>query len=317
MALTKAEIARRKKADIAAATAATKTADKLSREQLAEEYKSAVGIIYNVPELTPLFEQAVNENWTADKFKAAVQSSNWYRNNSEPARLAFARKAIGGADWADLQAIARQTVQQTATNLGVVLTPEQLDGYTQRYVYEGWDAADRKPLMTKALSEDIKFTDKGSLKGLAGNLQDTLKKIAVDNGLRLSDSYYKSAAVSVASGLQTKEDWERDVRDQAASLWPSYSEKIKAGVDVASLASGYVNTMAQTLEINPQDINLNDPYIREALGNFDDKGNPAPLGLWDFEKKLRADPRWMNTKQATDETSSVANTVLKMFGFRG
>jgi hypothetical protein len=148
-------------------------------------------------------------------------------------------------------------------------------------------------------------------------LQDTLKKIAVDNGLRLSDSYYKSAAVSVASGLQTKEDWERDVRDQAASLWPSYSEKIKAGVDVASLASGYVNTMAQTLEINPQDINLNDPYIREALGNFDDKGNPAPLGLWDFEKKLRADPRWMNTKQATDETSSVANTVLKMFGFRG
>jgi hypothetical protein len=264
-----------------------------------------------------LFEQAISQNWTAQKFKAAVQSSNWFRNNSEPARLAFARKAIGGADWADLQATARQTVQQTATNLGVVLTPEQLDGYTQRYIYEGWDSADRKPLMTRALAEDIKFNEKGPLKGLAGNLQDDLKKTAFENGLRLSDSYYKEAAVSVATGLQTKEDWDRDVREQAASLWPPYAEKIRSGVNVSALASGYVNTMAQTLEINRDEVNLNDPYIREALGGFDDKGNPAPMGLWDFEKKLRADPRWMNTKQATDETSSVANTVLKMFGFRG
>jgi hypothetical protein len=174
---TKAEIALRKKEAAAAAKAAKQAAtpDPLSREELAAEYQSAVGIIYNVPELTPLFEQAISQNWTAQKFKAAVQSSNWFRNNSEPARLAFARKAIGGADWADLQAVARQTVQQTATNLGVALTPEQLDGYTQRYIYEGWDSADRKPLMTRALAEDIKFSNKGSLKGLAGNLQDDLK----------------------------------------------------------------------------------------------------------------------------------------------
>ena len=316
MALTKAEIARRRR-EAKAATAAASTPDTLSREELAAEYQSAVGIIYNVPELTPLFEEAIAQNWTSAKFKAAIQSSNWYRNNSEPARLAFAKKAIGGADWLDLQATAKQTVQQAATNLGVALTPEQLDGYTQRYIYEGWDSKDRTSLMTKALAEDIKFNDKGSMKGLAGNLQDNLKAIATNNGLKMSDNYYKSAAVSVATGLQTKEDWERDLRDQAASLWPSYSEKIKSGVNVADLASGYINTMAKTFEINADEINLNDAYIREALSSFDDKGNPAPMGLWDFEKKLRSDPRWMQTKQATDETSSVANTVLKMFGFRG
>ncbi len=316
MALTKAEIARRRR-EAKAATAAANTPDTLSREELAAEYQSAVGIIYNVPELTPLFEEAISQNWTSAKFKAAIQSSNWYRNNSEPARLAFAKKAIGGADWLDLQATAKQTVQQAATNLGVALTPEQLDGYTQRYIYEGWDSKDRTSLMTKALAEDIKFNDKGSMKGLAGNLQDNLKAIAMNNGLKMSDNYYKSAAVSVATGLQTKEDWERDLRDQAASLWPSYAEKIKSGVNVADLASGYINTMAKTFEINADEINLNDGYIREALSSFDDKGNPAPMGLWDFEKKLRSDPRWMQTKQATDETSSVANTVLKMFGFRG
>lgn len=316
MAPNKAEVARRRR-EAKAATAATRTPDTLSREELAAEYQSAVGIIYNVPELTPLFEQAIAQNWTSAKFKAAIQSSDWYRNNSEPARLAFAKKAIGGADWLDLQATAKQTVQQAATNLGVALTPEQLDGYTQRYIYEGWDSKERTALMTKALSEDIKFNEKGSLKGLAGNLQDNLKAIATSNGLKMSDNYYRSAAVSVATGLQTKEDWERDLRDQAATLWPSYAEKIKSGVNVADLASGYINTMAKTFEINADEINLNDSYIREALSSFDDKGNPAPMGLWDFEKKLRSDPRWMQTKQATDETSSVASTVLKMFGFRG
>ena len=192
-----------------------------------------------------------------------------------------------------------------------------MEANTQRYIYEGWGEVGRQQLLNDALAVGLTTGTDGFMAGAAGDLQQTLKDVANRNGLPLSQGYYESAAKSVASGLTTENDWIRDLRAQAASLWPSYADKINAGVDVGDLASGYVNTMANTLEINASEISLNDPSIREALSSFDDKGNPLPMGLWDFQNKLRSDPRWMNTKQATDSISETANTVLEMFGLRG
>ena len=297
--------------------AAQREKDKLDRAELEASYKSAVGIIYAVPELQQLFEDALNSEWTAASVKAAVQSSDWYRANNEYFRTAWAKASIGGADWTATQETARLAVQAAATAKGRTLTAAELEANTQRYIYEGWGEVGRQQLLNDALAVGLTTGTDGFMAGAAGDLQQTLKDVANRNGLPLSQGYYESAAKSVASGLTTENDWIRDLRAQAASLWPSYADKINAGVDVGDLASGYVNTMANTLEINASEISLNDPSIREALSSFDDKGNPLPMGLWDFQNKLRSDPRWMNTKQATDSISETANTVLEMFGLRG
>ena len=297
--------------------AAQREKDKLDRAELEASYKSAVGIIYAVPELQQLFEDALNSEWTAASVKAAVQSSDWYMANNEYFRTAWAKASIGGADWTATQETARLAVQAAATAKGRTLTAAELEANTQRYIYEGWGEVGRQQLLNDALAVGLTTGTDGFMAGAAGDLQQTLKDVANKNGLPLSQGYYESAAKSVASGLTTENDWIRDLRAQAASLWPSYADKINAGVDVGDLASGYVNTMANTLEINASEISLNDPSIREALSSFDDKGNPLPMGLWDFQNKLRSDPRWMNTKQATDSISETANTVLEMFGLRG
>ena len=297
--------------------AAQREKDKLDRAELEASYKSAVGIIYAVPELQQLFEDALNSEWTAASVKAAVQSSDWYMANNEYFRTAWAKASIGGADWTATQETARLAVQAAATAKGRTLTAAELEANTQRYIYEGWGEVGRQQLLNDALAVGLTTGTDGFMAGAAGDLQQTLKDVANRNGLPLSQGYYESAAKSVASGLTTENDWIRDLRAQAASLWPSYADKINAGVDVGDLASGYVNTMANTLEINASEISLNDPSIREALSSFDDKGNPLPMGLWDFQNKLRSDPRWMNTKQATDSISETANTVLEMFGLRG
>ena len=297
--------------------AAQREKDQLDRAELEASYKSAVGIIYAVPELQQLFEDALNSEWTAASVKAAVQSSDWYMATNEDFRTAWAKASIGGADWTATQETARLAVQAAATAKGRTLTAAELEANTQRYIDEGWGEVGRQQLLNDALAVGLTTGTDGFMAGAAGDLQQTLKDVANRNGLPLSQGYYESAAKSVASGLTTENDWIRDLRAQAASLWPSYADKINAGVDVGDLASGYVNTMANTLEINASEISLNDPSIREALSSFDDKGNPLPMGLWDFQNKLRSDPRWMNTKQATDSISETANTVLEMFGLRG
>jgi hypothetical protein len=69
--------------------------------------------------------------------------------------------------------------------------------------------------------------------------------------------------------------------------------------------------MASTLELNPNDIQLNDPTLRMAIGP--DK----EMTTYDFNRALRKDSRWQYTDNAHQEVSDAAMKVLKDFGFKG
>lgn len=308
-------------------TAAKKTVqqtapkDTLDKDALAAQYKQAVGVIYSVPELRTMFETAIAEEWTPARVVAEVQGSDWYRNNSESARMAWARESVGGADWQQSQNEAKMAVQSAANKMGATLTPDELTALTRRYLYEGWDDPARSGFLFQALSGEISTVkdERGvtSMVGEAGRLQDTLKNVASANGLSYTDNWYESAAKSVAAGFSTAEDWERDIREQAAGYWPVYGDKIRQGMNMYDLASSYINTMAQEFEIDPSQIKLDDPYIRGALTNMDEQGNPTALNLWDFQKKLRKDPRWQNTSKAQNEITSTTGAIMQMFGLMG
>ena len=295
--------------------------DQLSREELAAQYQNAVGVIYGNPELKGYFEQALNEGWSPDRLKVAIQNSDWYKNNNEYARTAWAQEAAGGADWQMNLDNAKQRVMEAAQQSGAQINDQEANALARRYVYEGWGDAARKGMMMKALSEEITYVpdERGVTRmvGGAGNLSDTLKQLANANGMTYTDNWYLSAAKSVASGLSSASDWERDIREQAASMWPIYGDKIRSGANVYDLASPYINTMAQEFEIDPNSIDINDSYIRSALTGVSEKGDPAPTGLWDFQKKLRQDPRWMNTSKAQNEITSGVGGIMQMFGLMG
>jgi hypothetical protein len=69
--------------------------------------------------------------------------------------------------------------------------------------------------------------------------------------------------------------------------------------------------MAETLELNPKDIDALDPTIQVALKN---NGNKGTMNLTDFNRLLRNDPRWARTRNAKQEASNYALEVLKDFG---
>lgn len=295
--------------------------DQLSREELAAEYQNAVGIIYTVPELKDIFEKALDETWSPARMQAAIQNSDWYRNNNQYARTAWAQEQVGGADWQTNLQDAQQTVMTAARAMGADINEQEAAALARRYIYEGWSEPSRQGLLRQALSEEISYLPDARgvsrMTGAAGTLASDLRSLAGANGITFSDNWYLSAAKSVASGLSSADDWERDIREQAASYWPVYGEKIRQGMNVYDLASPYIRTMAEEFEMDPNQINLNDPYIRSALTAMNDKGDFVPVGLWDFQKKLRQDPRWENTSKAQNEITSVTGRVMQMFGLMG
>jgi len=299
----------------------------LDRATMAAEYGYALRVIYSNDEIRNLFEQAVNDKtgqWTPTKFQAALHNTKWWTTNNEYARVAWAAEMEGTlpdgthtADWQSQLDVAGQKLEAAAAKIGVPIDAATKAAMVHRYIYEGWADPNNAELMADALAEKIAPGAKGLLMGASGNLADDLRAAATANGLRLSDDYYLGAARSVAHGLTTADDWMRDVRSQAASLWPSWQDKIAGGVDAKSLASGYINEMAQTLELDANTIDLNDPTLRSAVTGVDEKGNPKMTGLADFRQVLRNDPRYLKTQQYTDDFSNIATNLMKMFGLQG
>lgn len=293
------------------------TPDSLKAQEYAQRYGWATQVIFAKKELRDIFKEAVRDNLTDEEFEARIRGTKWYADNNEYARNAWMAYQTGGADATAYQENAKMAVQAAATQAGVRLTDKQLNQMATRYNTEGWGDPKRQQLMMNALSSEITPDEDGNLMGAAGNLQEQLMQLAAKNGVIYQPGYYISAARSVAMGLSTAEDWARDIRTAAKSLYPSLADKLDAGMDVKDVASSYISQMAQTFEVDPDQIPLSDPFIKMALGASDDKGNPRTMGLWEFQQKLRNDPRWMGTKQAVDEYSSAAHSVLQSFGMMG
>lgn len=285
--------------------------DKLSMELVGRDYNFAYNILASSPEIRDLFESAIAQSWTPQAFDAAIKGSGWYQEvGGEYARKAWFSKTMGGADWEDQLVQARDAVQRQAAATGAQLTAAELDTFAERYLFDGWYAAGRQGLMLDALAAKVESDRGGQIQ-----VRDALSKLARDNGISVNDQWYDEVSQSILRGEGTQADYEMWIRDQAAAKFPMFADKIKAGVSVRSLASPYTTRMSEILELNEADISLDDMYVKQALGQVDDKGNYKAMSFDEFETLLRNDPRWENTKNGKNTLLDAVTRSMKDWGF--
>lgn len=298
--------------------------DKLNLKELAQQNGFTMEFVKSHPQIRQVFETAINEDWVNSgpvgkaKFENALQATKWWKNNSSFAREYLMASMKGGKEWQDQITQAESEVQQIAVQMGASLTGEALSTVTKAYMVNGWKS--RPQFLAKALAgelEDFNIDYIDYKKGGATNITDRLKATAKANGVVFDDSYYQGAARSVLAGLSTEDDYLAEIRSHAASMSPLYADRVRAGENLKDITSPYINTMSRVLELDPNTIQFDDPHIKSILGAVDEKGNPKAVGLWEFEKALRADDRWQYTKQANDQASTLASRLVSMFGFGG
>lgn len=138
-----------------------------------------------------------------------------------------------------------------------------------------------------------------------------LKSLAAANDVALTEDQLADWGKRISAG-ESPDVFAAIIRDQAALGQPdSVKNLLTKGVDLAAIYDPYKRIMAQTLEINPETITLDDPVLRSAIGP--DK----EMSLYEYKRALRKDPRWQYTDQARSDAADVATTVLKDFGFMG
>lgn len=201
----------------------------------------------------------------------------------------------------------REAVKLLATELGVNLTQEQINAIGYEYANGDIDATTIRSRIAKQGEIDFKL-------GEAAKTLEGLKKQAADYGISYNDSWYTKSAQDVLRGVVDNDTLTAQFKQDAKSRFPTLAKQIDAGYTVQQIASPYVNSMAQILELDPYAVNINDTYIQQALTGLDGEGQPTTKPLWQFERDLRKDPRWAYTKNAQESMMSATRKILQDFG---
>jgi hypothetical protein len=170
---------------------------------------------------------------------------------------------------------------------------------------------------TKLLAGAQEVAKEGIPEGPVGKNFLDVKNFAARNGIMLSDQAAGEYATQIVAGKLDQDTVYNTLRDSAASAFPQLADKIKAGIDVRTLADPYIQSMSNILEVPYTSVDLFDPKVRGALSYTLPDGKLGTKSIYDFEKELRQDPRWQYTKNAKRTVAESTLRVLQDFGFQG
>jgi hypothetical protein len=215
--------------------------------------------------------------------------------------------ADGGGVSAKQIKSSKDAIRISASQLGVTLDDAKVNSLANAYARGDINATVLPYEIVR--QGEIDFT-----KGAAGNTYGKLRELASAYGIQYGEDWYKNSVASILSGKEAEDTYDVAIKELAKSKYPTLAKQIDAGRNVRDLASPYIESMAQLLEVGSDTITLDDFYINQALTGLDADGNPKQKPLWEFQQQLRQDPRWRSTRNAQEAMMSASRKVLQDFG---
>jgi hypothetical protein len=290
-----------------------------SSSTLNENYGLAASFMESDPELANIYSQAVAGTWSTDQFQAALQNTDWWKNNSASARQMLELKKTDPAQYQ--QNMTNKVTQLTdlAAQLGVHISTSGMNTLADLALVTNMNDAQ----INGYLSKYLELSQQGHFSGYAGQVELGLREYAREQGVPLSDSYVESAVSGIVAGTGTLQAQRANIQTIAEQSFPAYADQIKQGVTVGQIAAPYLAAQAKIWEVDPNKIDLFDPTLRGALqksalpqGATTGEPQPVQQPLYDFEKQLRTDPKWLTTNNAREAMTTTASQILTDMGLQ-
>lgn len=284
--------------------------DTLSAAEIEREYGFGRAFFKSDPELWTLLQDAIKGGWDANRFSAKLKGSKWFKTHSDIWRQNTALKFSDPTTYAERLDNSLTQIQNLAGQFGMNLSPAEARKRAEQALLLGWSPEQ----ILDHIATDITPSASGHYGGDLTAIEQQLRKTAMANGVNVGDEQLKGWMQSVVKGDAGVDQYQQYIRDVAAKTFTAYGDQIKAGMDMADLASPYLQSMSNILEMNPAKINLFDPTIRRALSYRNDKNEAVPMSITDFEDSLRQDKRWEYTQNANDQMKGYGIALGKMWG---
>jgi hypothetical protein len=300
-----------------------------------EDFSLPETIFKNIPSLNTILERYVAENWTPDKLRKAIRDDVWFRKNSAEIKQRYVQlynyedlvqtgQAQGTTKYEqDIAKLERQIADKARSlGSGIASDPEKIK-LVARNMYitnQGIDdpmTVDFIAAAIRPITSTIGGVATQTYSGQALKDYQAIQDIARSNGFRVKDIIpggmnERQVLEGIATGKLDPNRIAQDTRILAQQGQPQYvRDLLSQGYNLDQVFAPYRQTMANLLEVNADEIDLNDPTLRSAIT---DKGD---MNIYDFKKTLKKDNRWQYTENAKQEVSDMTLKVLRDFGLQG
>lgn len=320
------------------------------KKAIETEYSFAVNLILSDPQLMSLFDRAVKEEWTEDRFKLEAEANQWFKDRNATQEWFQIRLARMGqidpammtdpgyldskiAESKDLTE-AKDEILLEANNYVVETLGLNVDDEANKKIINdvanqilstkymsigGWrkDVAN----MVGAAFKKVKPTD------LGGTVAKTLTDVRQTYralGLQLNDVDAAGYATGIISGRTNVNTINQAARKNAAQMWTQFSDRIMAGESLQNILYPYTQMIGSMLEVDPDSLDFTtedknkpaskqiDPLLQQAM--FSGADGKQVMSLTDLRKTIKKDARWQNTRNAQGEYATLTTQLMRMFG---
>lgn len=238
-------------------------------------------------------------------------TANAYLNNVA-ASIGFDINALTAADKADFAAKIKEAAGASGKQTTKVVTGEG----TVTTVTP--DLFDPKTFTENWLWAKVNLGDPTKLPSTAITALSSVKKILRNNGIdHLSPIEVNKLAVDIASGKKTANVLQAEFSAKAAQNYPLLADRLKANPEasVMDLLSPAVNAIAKWLEIDPNSIDLTNPYLDKYARPDGASGKVAMPSMADFITTLKNSPDAEKTTWANEAARGAATGLARAMGF--
>lgn len=252
---------------------------------------------------------------TQDAVDRRMDQTKWYADRTAAQERAALQEIENPEDFKASVEIVKSSLRETLDSLGIEYDDAYLNQVARDSKVNGWSPDQIKQFVVPRIEEQVKAgTD---LRGKAGDYQAELMKWSKANGIALTNEAAAAFISRGATGAQSLDDAKQELRETyLVGAYPAWSDKIREGYDPSVLAAPYKTTAENLLELGENQLSLNDQLMQKAMQGVGADGKPAVVPIWEFEKQVRADPRWQKTDNAYKTYTDVGTDILRMFGFR-
>ena len=285
-----------------------------SQEELASLAGFTVSFFRSNDELWANFQKALKEDWAPDRLLAALRNTKWFKRTNQTTREAV---LLHRSDPSEYQRRLRESlsrVQSIATAAGIPLGARTAQQMAVQAMNMGLNDDQIRRQLGSYGSVFDGAKKRGSLGGIAGKAQQTIDAALAAYGVQVTANSRAAWISQIAGGTNTEEFAINEIRRLAKSQFPGLAERIDAGETVMDIAAPYIEAQGRILEMNPKDVTLKDPKIRQALSTKDKDGKVSAKTLWQFEEDLRKDPRWNQTNNARESMMTAGREILSVMG---
>lgn len=312
--------------------------DTFDPKALAARFSIAGSIINSDTGLQKVLNDILTQKITdPDLQLAMLKETDWFKKNTDDWRkYQFYKESNPATFQADLKSNAEAFVRKYYA-MGITLDPNTAIKLAEQAMMKsatvnGNIVNYNENYFNQLMANSIDFSNKRTLPngkivydlgGKVETLASSLYKVAWDYGYPATVSnagfskWLEGNVRGLIAGTVNPEDVDNELQSRAKSMYPGLTDQLNRGLSLREAADPWITALANEWEEDPRFLDLNDDFLYRILNQQDEKGNIAPMNLYQAKTMARRSPKWQYTSRAKEEYTNIGQKILQDFGFLG